>query len=249
MELNVDRTTLSDSLAQQIKAMIMERKLMPGDRLPSQRMLAEQYGVGRPTIREAFQRLAEMGLVSVRHGQGATVLNPTAEAVAARVVPLLAFTNPDVLTLLEAKRIIETKCAELAAVRVTEEEVDELRKWLQEMEETADDPVRHAEADYFFHLTIVKAVRNPVINEVIKFVGRMFYDAVAQTASIAGREIAMDYHRRIYNAIKGHDADAASRLVQEHITETMERVRRSGAFRSVQQSPTGKEQTEGAKAI
>jgi GntR family transcriptional repressor for pyruvate dehydrogenase complex len=232
MELDVKRTTLPDSLAQQIKTLIIERKLMPGDRLPSQRALAEQYGVGRPTIREAFHRLAEMGLVSIRHGQGATVLNPTAESLAERVVPLLAMTEPDVLTLLEAKRIIETKCAELAAVRATDQDIEELYKWLQEMEETAEDPIRHAEADYFFHLTIVKAVRNPVMNEVIKFVGKMFYGALTKTAILAGREIAMDFHRRIYEAIKKRDPEAASRLLQEHITETMERVKRSGAFRS-----------------
>jgi GntR family transcriptional repressor for pyruvate dehydrogenase complex len=182
-----------------------------------------------------------MGLVSVRHGQGATVLNPTVESVAARVVPLLALTAPDVVTLLEAKRIIETKCAELAALRITDDEVSELHQWLQEMEETADDPVRHSEADYFFHLTIVKAVRNPVIDEVLKFVGKMFYDAVAQTASIAGREIAMDYHRRIYEAVKERDGEAASRLLQEHITETIERVKRSGAFRDGPPIPRGGE--------
>jgi GntR family transcriptional repressor for pyruvate dehydrogenase complex len=228
--LLVNKTTLANSVAQQIKKMVIDKKLKPGDRLPPQRVLAEQLGVGRPTIREALHRLEEMGLVKIRHGSGTTIESANVESITVNIAPLLAITETDVLSLLEAKRIIETKSSELAAERAEEEDIQEMHKWIREMENSRNDSERYSEADYSFHLTIVRSARNPVISEIMKIVGRMFYGAIARTAGLPGREIAMRYHKRILAAIEERNPDKTSKLVQEHILETMGRVRKASKY-------------------
>jgi GntR family transcriptional repressor for pyruvate dehydrogenase complex len=226
LDISISRTSIADSVAQQIRQMIVDRRLKPGDKLPSQRKFAIQLKVGRPTIREAFRSLASIGIIKVEHGRSPIVERVGLDTLISDVSPMIEITDTDVISLLETKDIIETRCAELAATRITLEEIEKMKLYLGEMEKYREDNKLYAAADYEFHYTLIRSARNPIINEIMKIVGRMIEKAIEKTvlgSGLAGREVAMQYHYRIYEAIRNGDAAMAARLVHEHLVETINR--------------------------
>ena len=110
LDINISKQSIPDSVSMQIQQLIAKKKLKAGDKLPSQRDLAEQLGVGRPAIREAFKRLEAMGIVKVQHGKSSTIEKVDLNTIMENVSSILELDPSDVLQLLEAKEIIESKC-------------------------------------------------------------------------------------------------------------------------------------------
>jgi GntR family transcriptional repressor for pyruvate dehydrogenase complex len=227
LNINVNRLTIADSVAMQIRQLIVDRELKPGDHLPSQAELAEKLRVGRPSIREALKKLEALGLLEIKHGCSTKVSQVDLESFIGQIVPVLELTGTDVLNLLEAKEIIEMKCAELAAHRATKSELDKMEQYLRTMLENAEDEEKLAEADYLFHLTIIESAKNPVIDEIMKMIGSMIHRAVEKTAGLRQwQSISLELHKRLFGAIhEGKGAEAAL-LVQELITETIEQYKK-----------------------
>lgn len=229
LDLTVSKITIADSVAQQIKQLILDQKLRPGDRLPSQRDLANQLRVGRPAIREALMKLESMGLVQVSHGRNTIVKRADLESLLVNISPVLEITETEVVPLLEAKQIIETRCAELAADRATPSAIEQMSDCLKLMEKYRNNPTKYAKADYEFHLVVVTSAGNPIINEVMKIIGRMIWKAIEKTvlgSGLTGRDVAMEYHHRIYEAIRDKDGALAAKQVHDHLAETIDRYSR-----------------------
>jgi GntR family transcriptional repressor for pyruvate dehydrogenase complex len=223
LDISVSKQSIPDSVSKQIQQLIAKRKLKAGDKLPSQRDLAEQLGVGRPAIREALKRLEAMGIVKVQHGKSSTIEKVDLSTIMGNVSNLLELAPIDVLQLLEAKEIIEFKCIELASQRATEKDLTEMKGYLEEMEKNKKNPKVHAEADYLFHFTIVKAAGNPFIIEIMKVLGKMIEKAIEETAiedDLIGRERAMRYHRSLYRAIRQKDGKKAAEVLHKHSLES-----------------------------
>jgi GntR family transcriptional repressor for pyruvate dehydrogenase complex len=226
LDINITKQSIPDSVSMQIQQLIAKRKLKAGDKLPSQRDLAEQLGVGRPAIREALKRLEAMGVVKVQHGKSSTIEKVDLSTIMGNVSSLLQLAPIDVLQLLEAKEIIESKCAELASRRATEGDLTEMRGYLEEMEKNKYNPKVHAEADYLFHFTIVRAADNPFIIEIMKVLGKMIEKAIEETAiedDLVGREKAKRYHRSLYRAIRQRDGQKAVEVLHKHSLESRSR--------------------------
>jgi GntR family transcriptional repressor for pyruvate dehydrogenase complex len=223
LDISVSKQSIPDSVSKQIQQLIAKRKLKAGDKLPSQRDLAEQLGVGRPAIREALKRLEAMGIVKVQHGKSSTIEKVDLSTIMGNVSNLLELAPIDVLQLLEAKEIVEFKCSELASQRATEKDLTEMKGYLEEMEKNKKNPKVHAEADYLFHFTIVKAAGNPFIIEIMKVLGKMIEKAIEETAiedDLIGRERAMRYHRSLYRAIRQKDGKKAAEVLHKHSLES-----------------------------
>jgi GntR family transcriptional repressor for pyruvate dehydrogenase complex len=223
LDISVSKQSIPDSVSKQIQQLIAKRKLKAGDKLPSQRDLAEQLGVGRPAIREALKRLEAMGIVKVQHGKSSTIEKVDLSTIMGNVSNLLELAPIDVLQLLEAKEIVEFKCSELASQRATEKDLIEMKGYLEEMEKNKKNPKVHAEADYLFHFTIVKAADNPFIIEIMKVLGKMIEKAIEETAiedDLIGRERAMRYHRSLYRAIRQKDGKKAAEVLHKHSLES-----------------------------
>jgi GntR family transcriptional repressor for pyruvate dehydrogenase complex len=235
IDFSISKQTISASVSSEIKKLIMMKKLRPGDTLPSQKDLALQLGVGRPAVREAIKRLEAMGIVRVQHGKSTTIEKVDIDNVMLNVSPILELTDTDVLQLLEAKEIIETKCVELAAERATRIELEEMEKHLVDMDRYREDPHKHAVSDFLLHFTIVKSARNPIIIETMKLIGRMIEEAIEQTAiedDLAGRDKARIYHRGIFNAIREKNGKKAVEILHKHSMESRRRYAASHSARS-----------------
>ena len=223
LDINVSKQSIPDSVAMQIQKLIAKKQLKAGDKLPSQRDLAEQLGVGRPAIREALNRLEAMGIVKIRHGKSSTIEKVDLNTIMGNLGSMLQLAPADVLQLLEAKEIIESKCTELAAERATEEDLAQMKDFLDSMERDKDNPSAHAEADFLFHFTIVKAAGNPFIVEIMKVLSKMIQKAIEETAfedDLEGRERAMRFHRALYRSICRKEKTKAAQVLQRHSADS-----------------------------
>ncbi len=129
------RRKLSDEVFDRLENMITSGELEPGDEMPSERVLMERFGVGRPAIREAMQSLAKMGLVSISHGERAKVLKLTAKSIFQQVDPtakIMLAQSMDTLEDLKSARIFfERGIVRETAQKITENDIAELREIIE----------------------------------------------------------------------------------------------------------------------
>jgi GntR family transcriptional repressor for pyruvate dehydrogenase complex len=219
-----EKSTVPAALSRQIRQFILDRKLKSGDGIPSQRELSRQLGVGVPAIREALKNLEAIGLIEICHGKRTVVKQVDVDALLNSLSPAIQLTEAEVVHLLEFKEIIETRCAFLAARRATPENLELMRQYLDLMEQTQGDDRRFAEADYLFHLTIVQAARNPVMNRVMKVIENMLARAIEKAAGLhEWRRRALKMHEQIYRAILNRQGRSASLAVEKLVEETLKR--------------------------
>lgn len=209
----------AEQVVAHVRSLIERKRLRPGDRLPAERDLATQIGVSRPTVRMGLHALAAMGCVHSRHGSGTYI--PETPALGAEPLSLLAalhdFTDDQMY---DARRILEVGAAGLAAENATPEQLVSLADAVAGLFAALDDPHRFLVHDIEFHRTVAAASGNPIIAAVIEMVSTLFYDQRRETAEHAtGRALrdAANLHRDIFLAIRGHNAEAARRAMNDHL--------------------------------
>jgi GntR family transcriptional regulator, transcriptional repressor for pyruvate dehydrogenase complex len=209
------RKKLAETVAQQILEAV--RDLPGGTRLPPERELTKQMGVGRSTVREALNGLAMMGVVEIRHGQGVFVASrPSIVDDAERSLPPKAITDE----LLEARRIVEVELARLAAQRRTEEDLAAMQALLDTHRadlKAGRGPIMQASQ---FHLLVIDAAKNQILADVVRPFFRLMLERGPQlyetTEGYAQWEI--EQHQRICDAIRSGDGEEARRRMLEHVT-------------------------------
>jgi GntR family hexuronate regulon transcriptional repressor len=194
---------LYQQVANAIAESIREGAFQPGHRLPSERDLAEDYKVSRPTVREAMIALEIRGLVEARHGSGVYVT----EAPPRGPAPEL---DIGAFELTEARRLIEGESCALAATTITDEELADLAAILDDMVEENEHDVRGDLADRRFHVTIARATRNSALVTVIENLWDLRYKsplcrAMLERARQVGVRPLIDDHQEILSALKARD--------------------------------------------
>jgi GntR family transcriptional repressor for pyruvate dehydrogenase complex len=193
-----------------------------GQRLPSERDLAEEFGVSRPTIREAMLALEIRGMVEARHGSGVYVTENPPIQLAAPELDIGAF------ELTEARALFEGEAAALAATAITDEELDRLEKILVDMaEENAVGGGKGEQADRRFHVTIAEATRNAAIVSVIESLWDARYRSplcrhMLDRARAMGVQPRIEEHRRLLDALRTRDPQQARRAMREHLEHVIE---------------------------
>ncbi len=225
-DLRVEKSTVAANLSQQIQQFILDRKLKSGDGLPSQRELSMQLHVGVPAVREALKKLEGIGLLEISHGKRTVVKQVDAESLLNSISPTIELTEVEVVHLLEFKEIIETRCAQIAATRVKQDDLVMMKSYLEMMRQARDQDSKFAEADYMFHLTVVKSAYNPIMDQVMHVIERMLKRALEKAAGLhEWRSTAIRMHERIYKAILAHNGKEAARAVEDLIEETLKRYK------------------------
>ena len=218
----VVRQNLSDEIAQRIAQLIQEREYGPGARLPAISVMARQFGVGSPTLREALKKLETVGVIDIRHGSGVYV---------GRTPDSLMITNPvidarptsKVLVDLIAARIpIELETAALAARHATPEQLDEMERLLTRAGRSFADTTLLTQVNLAFHRQIALASDNLVMHQILEVLSNLFRNEQQLILNIHGRR--EDDHREhveIYEALRARDAQLAVERMRAHL----ERVR------------------------
>lgn len=212
------------AVADQIRTLIAERHYAPGDRLPPERALAEQLGVGRNALREALTRLEVEGLVEIRHGRGTFVRAPgPAEAPpTAGAEPLaeaLRLRRSSLPELVEARLLFETMLVELAIERATPSDLRRLEEILAEAERPEALRRGRDRPDMTFEDAIAQVVHNEPLRALLRTLHAYWTAAWAQLGGLhRSPEVRNAEHREILAAIAARDRAGARAAVARHLT-------------------------------
>ncbi|HUG83379.1 MAG TPA: FadR/GntR family transcriptional regulator [Euzebya sp.] len=220
MSRDNDRPTVAHRTIEQIKGMIASGRWGPGERLPTERQLADELGVSRSSIREAVGALTAMGVITSRHGAGIYLTQLAAHELL-EAVGVAAEIWPDdaLLHLIEVRRILESHATAAAAARLSVEDLQRLSDLITEMDEMGPGEAFVA-ADIEFHRIVVDAAGNPVITAMIDGMsGRTFRARVmrSRTQEAALRR-TKDEHHRIYEALRERDPERSRMAAAQHIS-------------------------------
>src|SRR5262252_2374130 len=212
----------AEQVVAHVRTLIERRALRPGDRLPAERDLASQIGVSRPTVRAGLHALAAMGVVQARRGSG-TFIPDGPPALAPEPLSFLAalhgFSRDEMY---EARRVLEIGAAGLAAERASADQLAALADEVANLFALMHDPQAFLVHDVNFHRGVAASSGNPILAALIEMISGLYYEQRRKTAERAvqrDRRAAAEAHRRIYQAIRAHDAEAARRAMHDHLVE------------------------------
>jgi GntR family transcriptional repressor for pyruvate dehydrogenase complex len=209
-------------VADQLRELIRQGTPAPGERLPSERDLAEKFGVARPTIREAMIALEIAGLVQIRSGSGVYVLDP-----AERPLSSPPDTGPGPFEILEARLLLESEACALAAERLSNKQLRELKRLLKAMEKENLQQNVTEEADQAFHCLIAESTGNSAITGTIEWLWKLRNDSEISThfhqrLRSEGSRPIIDDHRKILAALEARDPSAARAAMRDHLQRVID---------------------------
>jgi GntR family hexuronate regulon transcriptional repressor len=206
-------------VADELRTAILAGRYPPGRRLPAERELGEMFNVSRPTVREAVIALELQGLVDVRVGAGVFVLAPSAaqhERAGSAELSIGPF------ELMEARKLIESETAALAAMLIDDEQLGGLERLIERMAEETRLGIPAEAADRLFHLAIAECTGNSALVAVIDNLWKIRETSpmvvkLMDKARFKGIKPHVDDHRYIVAALRKHDSAAARAAMQDHI--------------------------------
>jgi GntR family transcriptional regulator, transcriptional repressor for pyruvate dehydrogenase complex len=218
------REALPEQIVRQLAGLVRRGELQPGDRLPAERTLAGQLGVGRPTLREALRALQLLGVLDIRHGGGVFVSELQPDTLLGPLHSFLSLERHDLGTVLEARRIIEGAVLAFVARIIEEGSLGKLEGNLQAFQalvEAAEgdqvDTARVNELAEEFREIVQSAVDNPILNRAVASLDILSTATRSRMTAKGSLEQLLINHRRIVAALAAHDPDAARRALEAHI--------------------------------
>ncbi|MGD0570867.1 MAG: FadR/GntR family transcriptional regulator [Candidatus Sulfotelmatobacter sp.] len=220
----IRRNKVYEEVARQIERLIL-KKLKPGDKLPSERELAEMLQVSRSSIRDAIRGLELVGLVEPRQGSGTIVRELSAEALVNPFASSLKHKQALVSELLDFRKMLEPALAARAATHASPEEISEMEEILQRQEGKLSRGETTIAEDAEFHYSIALASGNSVVLKVLDILMDLLRETRERSLQVEGRpKKSLTGHRRILASIRRHDAEAAKAAMRRHIEDVEEIV-------------------------
>lgn len=224
----VTRSKLAETVAQQLLREIRDKKLAPGTRIPSERELMASLGVGRSTIREAIHGLAMLGVLEIRHGQGAFVADATAGASAPSAIQA-ALSRGFTRDLFEARVLVEVEAARLAAERRTDAELAEIEQTLIDHERAIAEGTSGVESAVQFHVRIGEAAHNDVLASFVHSLADVMHQRGPTLEEVPGyREWEIEQHRSVFEPIRDGDPELAAERMRAHLDAVLPHHARIG---------------------
>lgn len=220
-----DKTKVSDDTVQQIVELIRTGDYSPGDRLPSERKLANELGVSRTSVREALRKLETVGLLDTRQGRGTFVKDPSREVIQSAFVPYLVTDEGKLWKLFELREIIEVEAAARAAANATELQIEDIRRWSETMATSfaRDDMEATVLADVEFHRQIIIATGNEILVDLMDSLVDLLRDMRRASPNFPDLlpQSLVD-HKQILAALEAGDAAGSRAAMQAHLDHVRE---------------------------
>jgi GntR family transcriptional repressor for pyruvate dehydrogenase complex len=221
----MQRVLVSDEIIEQIKNLILEGKLRPGDQLPSETKMASQMKVGRSTIREALKVLIHLGFIE-RKNKVAVISDRIKEKLSPHDIVERFKNQRNILEMIEFRKIVEPDMASLAAIRSDKTDVSLLQRDVSAMTESKDEPEVFLKHDHHFHLHVAQGAKNQIIIEVIQGIQDILEKTqghiIRKSTTISPK--SLEFHRNIFNAIKKSKPEVARRQMYEHLLDIEQEV-------------------------
>ncbi len=217
---------LYEQIAEQIEKLILRGELRSGDRLPTERELAERFQASRTAVREAMKLLAQKGLVDMRPGRGTMVIDGTSQAMRHSLGLMMRLGQAgSSVNLVEVREILEPEIAALAAARATEEHIATMREAVEIMDASLDDADAFIAADNDFHRALAKGSGNALILALVDSIVDLLSEQRKQIFTVdGGPERGQFHHKAILKAIMQHDPEAAREAMRAHLRQVREDV-------------------------
>ena len=214
-------TRLSDRVAAQMLDTITTNGLQPGDRLPTERELAVQFGVSRTVVREAVRSLVGKGVIDARAGRGLQVAAVGASAVWESMSLMLGQgASLDYRKVHEVRRLLEVEAAVRAAERATDDEIASLEALLAEMEKVLDEVEAVSRADLEFHRSVARATHNELFLVMLEAIADPMLAIRRTTFTLPGRaRAALDHHASILEGIAARNPGNAGVAMARHLED------------------------------
>ena len=212
---------IQNEIISKIRDLINYKNLEPGDKLPSERMLSDKFGVSRSNVREAIQTLEFYGLLKSKPQSGTFVADIGQVAMNGMMEDILRLQEPDFKSLVETRILLELKTCRLAALRRTDENLEEIKEALNAYESKVVDGKSAVEEDLLFHLAIARASGNSTINTLMLVITPGIinnfekYHVCDKNRAFLG----IQEHRAIYEAIKEQNPQLAKEKMKEHFKD------------------------------
>lgn len=212
-----------EEIIEQIKDMIARGELNAGDKLIPERELAERLQVGRSAVREAYRALEAIGIIEIRPGEGTFVRELGSKSMT-DIMSLAILTSKDsIFELLELRKIVEVEAAALAAIRRTDENLIEIKNWLDQMKKDISEGNLCDIADTKFHYAISDAANNSLLmrmmNSISETMKKEMINVLKQMYTTVGTtDKIYEQHTKIYNAIVLGDEKEARAAMLRHLT-------------------------------
>lgn len=217
-----------ERVAEQIEKRILDGELRKGDRLPTERELAEQFRVSRTAVREAMKILAQKGLVDMRPGRGTIVIDGASTAMQNSIGLMMKLKLGEIGgsdSLVEFRTILEIEIAALAAARTTEKEISVMRTAIEAMDKSLNDADAYIAADNIFHEALAQATQNALIIILINSIVSLLSEQRKQIFEVeGGPQRGQIHHRRILESVIRRDPEAARAAMRSHLQQVREDV-------------------------
>jgi GntR family transcriptional repressor for pyruvate dehydrogenase complex len=220
----IKRVRLYENAVDQIQTLILRKKYKPGDRLPSERSLAEQFHISRHSLREALRILDVLGLIEIKVGDGIYVKGvnflPYIESVNLSISSRLQMERDSFIKLWEVRKILEVGMVDLSTRQVTEPFLKSLWRCIEEMEKNIDHQDVFISSGIRFHRLIAEAGQNEIlilIWDTLANLIRRSHDKIYRTARSPRRSLLA--HKRIYFALKKRNIKKAVEGMKQHMLE------------------------------
>lgn len=222
--LNVEeakKNNLYETIADTLEQMILEDTLKVGDRLPSEAMLAENFGVSRNIVRESLKILKERGLVELKNGEGARIVRPTVNSLQDMINRLTIMNGFSLEQIYEIRKALEVSACGYAAARATPEQIQRLHEAVALMEQHKSNKESWIQYDLLFHTYIAEASNNILFSEFLKSLSdalKMLFDRGYDTPGALEESLSM--HKQIIATIESGDSRAAEEKMMEHLNRS-----------------------------
>lgn len=217
----IQSSKVFEQIAEQIESRILSGELRSGDRLPTERELAEQFHASRTAVREAMKSLAQKGLVNMRPGRGTIVIDGTTQAVRHSLDLMMKFGQAgDSTNLVEVRGIFEPEIAALAAARATDEEIAAMREAVAIMDANLRNADLYIRADNDFHQALAKATQNSLILTLVNSIVVLLSEQRKQIFTVdGGPERGQIHHKHILETIIQRNPEAARDAMRAHLQQ------------------------------
>ncbi|ABR47043.1 GntR domain protein [Alkaliphilus metalliredigens QYMF] len=220
----IKSTKVYEQVAEQIQDMIVNGELQKGDKLPSERHLAEELQVSRASIREALRALQIIGLIDVRQGEGSYINHSFEKCLfqPLSIMFMLQQSKPE--EIIELRKIIEVEAAYLAAKRADDEEIEQLRSLIEQLKilKDLDDEETSVSVDKQFHYLIAKSSKNQLLVNVLNVISELMDKFIKDARGMIlireeNKEVLINQHEAIFKGLENRDPDATAGAMQAHI--------------------------------
>src|SRR6266540_1650066 len=229
----VRQARVSGEIVSQIERAIFATELSPGDRLQSERELAEQFGVSRITVRDALRVLEARGLIRVKVGAmgGAFVADANTDRVAESISTLIKLKRMTLSELAEARKVVEAATAELAAQRADAASLSRLQQHVDRARPLLREPITHADASMDFHVELARAAGNEVLYATVEAYRELLVPSIRDLRDEKSGRATQKAHEELVEAVRRHDPEGAREVMLLHLSDFEKRLRRRLADR------------------